>query len=359
MLLWQQYLFSGDDAMLTEMVPRVKKFMSWLKTYQDEKTKLINPPGWRISEFAGGNMPSGGTNVATNGQYYENLRIASRICAIAGQTEESKEYERQAEAVKAGINANLFNGEYYLVTPERPKEMYPLAQAWALRFDIVPLEAKPRVLSAIRKADKPNIGGYGGDALYNGMLHAGGMGDFVVEDLARYLPMLQTNNANHETFQLGKISRDTGEVNHAWTAYPGYLLQKYFSGIQPTSGGFRTFDVRPETAGLTFAESTVPTVKGMITTRWEKVGDNQLVLSVTVPGNSRATVYIPKPAGNGVVVLEESGTVCWPTTAVKQKVLGMLAIEDAGSTIQCSVGAGAYHFTARLSQAPTDSPRND
>ena len=60
-------------------------------------------------------------------------------------------------------------------------------------------------------------------------------------------------------------------MNHAWTAYPGYLFLKYICGIQPTSGGFATFDVRPETGGLTFAEGTVPTVKGLITTRWEKM----------------------------------------------------------------------------------------
>jgi hypothetical protein len=112
--------------------------------------------------------------VAAACQYYENLRIASRVFAVLGQTEAAHEYQRQAEEIKAGINAHLFNGEYYLVTPEKQKDMFPLASAWALRFDIVPPEAKTRVLAAIRKAGKPNIGGYGGDAFYNGLLHAGG-----------------------------------------------------------------------------------------------------------------------------------------------------------------------------------------
>ena len=357
MLLWQQYLFSGDEVLLAEMAPRLKSFLDWLKPSQDDETKLINPlkgdwinvPG-RISEWAGGDMPSDGFNIATNCQYYEILRIASRIFAVLGQTDVAKEYQRQADEVKAGINAHLFNGKYYLVTPEQEqKKMYPLASAWALRFDIVPPEAKPRVLAAIRKAGKPNLGGYGGDAFYNGVLHAGGMGDFVVEDLVRYRYMIESNGANHETFD--KImDGHIPAVNHAWTAYPGYLLQKYFSGIQPTSGGFSTFDVRPETTGLTFAESVVPTVKGLITTRWEKVDEGQIVLSVSVPANSRATVYVPKPAGDGVIVVDESDTVLWPTTAARQKVPGMLAVEDAGASIKCLVGAGTYQFTARLSE---------
>ena len=92
-------------------------------------------------------MPSGGYNTATACQYYENLRIASRVFSVLGQTNQSEDYSRQAEEVKAGINANLFNGEYYLARTDR-KEMFPLASAWALRFDIEPAAAKAKSCSA-------------------------------------------------------------------------------------------------------------------------------------------------------------------------------------------------------------------
>ena len=107
MLLWQQYLFSGDETLLREMAPRLTHFLEWIKPYQDPTTKLLNPPGWRISDYAGGNMPDGGYNIATACQYYENLRIASRVFSVLGQTNQSDDYLRQAEQVKAGINANL------------------------------------------------------------------------------------------------------------------------------------------------------------------------------------------------------------------------------------------------------------
>ena len=184
-----------------KMAPRLTHFLEWIKPYQDPTTKLLNPPGWRISDYAGGNMPSGGYNIATACQYYENLRIASRVFSVLGQTNQSDDYLRQAEEVKAGINANLFNGEFYLARTDR-NEMFPLASAWALRFDIEPAAAKSKILAAIEKAGKPNIGGYGGDAFYSGLLNAGG-GDFVVRDLARYRPMLEENKANWESFGPG------------------------------------------------------------------------------------------------------------------------------------------------------------
>ena len=280
-------------------------------------------------------MPSGGYNVATACQYYENLRIASRIFTVLGQTNQSEDYLQQAEAVKEGINTNLFNGEYYLVQPDL-KDKWALASAWPLRFNIEALADKSKILDAIEKAGIPQIGGYGGDAFYNGMFNAGA-GAYVVRDLVRYRFMLESNNATWEGFVPGR-----GEVNHAWTAYPGYLFQKYILGIQPTSGGFATFDVRPETSGLTYAEGAVPTVKGLITTRWERRDSGQFSLSVHVPANTRAAIYIPKLA-NGKFKITESGKILWPEKS-QAEVADVIAISEEDSSIKCLVGSGDYHF---------------
>jgi alpha-L-rhamnosidase len=338
MLLWQQYLFSGDEALLREMAPRLARLLEWLKTFQDPATGLLNPPGWRIAEYAGGNLPSGGYNIATACQYYENLRVAARVFSVLGETNPSDAYLRQAEQVKAGINSNLFNGEYYLARIDR-QEFFPLASAWALRFDLEPAAAKAKILEAIEKAGKPAIGGYGGDAFYSGLLNAGG-GEFVVSDLARYRPMLEENKANWESFNPGLSL----EVNHAWTAYPGYLFQKYICGIQPTSGGFATFDVRPETGGLTFAEGAVPTAKGLIRTRWEKGTGGRFSLSVNVPFNAQATVFIPKLTKERII-LKESEKLLWPAKTAGNDP-GVLFVSDKDSWIECVVGAGSYHFVA-------------
>jgi alpha-L-rhamnosidase len=334
MLLWQQYLFSGDETLLREMSPHLTHFMEWLKSYQSSTNQLINPPGWRISDWAAlHKMPSGGYNVATACQYYENLRIASHIFSVLGQADQSDDYLHQAAAVKKSINANLFNGEYYLVQTGS-NEMWALASAWPLRFNIEPTAAKARILYAIENADHTTIGGYGGDAFYSGLLNTGD-GAYVVRDLARYLPMLDSNKANWEGFVVGR-----GEVNHAWTAYPGYLFQKYILGIQPTSGGFANFDVRPETGGLTFAEGAVPTVKGLITTRWEKSPNGRFSLSVKVPANTQACIYIPKLSG-GNFTLTESGNRLWPAQS-ENKVSGVVAISEEDSAIKCLVNAGTY-----------------
>ncbi len=92
--------------------------------------------------------------------------------------------------------AQLPNGDFPACCPAQRSARIPewsmywpmLLSAWALRFDLVPAVAKSQVLATILSAGKPNLGGYGGDAFYSGVLNAGG-GDFVVRDLARYRPI--------------------------------------------------------------------------------------------------------------------------------------------------------------------------
>lgn len=336
MLLWEQYLFSGDEGLLRGMAPHLTRLLEWIKPFQDPATGLLNPPGWRISDYTGGNLPDGGYNIVTSCQYYQDLRIASRLFSVLGETNQSEQYGQQAQAVKTGINTHLFNGQYYLARTDR-KEMFPLASAWALRFELEPAADKSKILVAVEAPGTADIGGYGGDAFYSGMLIAGG-GAFVVRDLERYRPMLEGNQACWESFHL---VRDH-QPNHAWTAYPAYIFQKYICGIQPTSGGFATFDVRPETGGLTFAEGAVPTVKGLITTRWEKGSRGRFTLSVNVPPNTRATIHLPKLATRAFTVTE-SGKRLWPAVVPAQDP-GVLAVSEADGCIKCLVGSGAYQF---------------
>lgn len=340
MLLWQQYLFAGDIALLEQMAPRLTRFLDWLKTWQDPRTRLLNPPGWRISDWAGGNMPSGGWNVATACQYCENLRIAARIFSVLGRPSDSQAYAQAAQAVREGVHAHLFNGDFYLARTGSTG-MYPLASAWPLRFGLEPPPARAKILDAVFAAAGPasdfKLGGYGGDAFYDGLLRAGAA-EFVVRDLDRYRPMLQSNRACWEGFQLNADI----EVNHAWTSYPAYLLLKHILGVQPTSGGFATFDLRPATGGLAFAEGAVPTVKGLIAARWEQGAEHRFTLSVQVPANTQASVYIPRPL-DGDFVLLESGRQVWPP-AHAGAVPGVKAVEEEECAVKCVVCSGSYRF---------------
>ncbi|MDR0575768.1 MAG: alpha-L-rhamnosidase, partial [Tannerella sp.] len=70
---------------------------------------------------------------------------------------------------------------------------------------------------------------------------------------------------------------------------------KGLCGIQPdeTNPGYKHFIVKPFIVDeVNFAEASVGSPYGEIVSRWERK-DNNIILSVTAPPNTTATIYVP------------------------------------------------------------------
>jgi alpha-L-rhamnosidase len=80
--------------------------------------------------------------------------------------------------------------------------------------------------------------------------------------------------------------------SHPWAASPAYNVPRGLFGIRPTTPGYSTFDVKPQPDSVTWAHATLPTLKGRIGVAFHTVGVRTDV-SVHVPGNTRARVYLP------------------------------------------------------------------
>jgi alpha-L-rhamnosidase len=99
---------------------------------------------------------------------------------------------------------------------------------------------------------------------------------------------------------------------HGWSSGPTAWLMEEILGIHPTGAGFREVTIRPDLAGLAWAEGGEPTPRGLITI---KIHPGATV--VTVPAGTVARVLLPiDRAGrtilsNGSVIpcsLAEGGT---------------------------------------------------
>jgi hypothetical protein len=97
-------------------------------------------------------------------------------------------------------------------------------------------------------------------------------------------------------------------------------------GVTPASGGFATFTVLPHPpAGLTWAEGSVPTPHGAITSAWRQEG-NALSLAVTGPASTTYTAGVPDGAGITVTL---NGQTIWANGAASAP-----GVTDAGGYIQ-------------------------
>jgi hypothetical protein len=84
--------------------------------------------------------------------------------------------------------------------------------------------------------------------------------------------------------------------SHPWGSAPASMIVRGMFGIRPTRPGFHKFEVRPQIGDLPYASIRVPTVKGAITV---SIGQNREAYEaeVTVPANTKATVYLPAVPG--------------------------------------------------------------
>jgi hypothetical protein len=340
LMLWQQYLFTGDVRLLTDLWPNLVKWMAWAES-NTQSTGLLDAPGWRVADYAGGIMENDGQNIALNALYFGNLRVAADVASLLDHQGEANGYKQRAESLKQAIHTHLFDGTSYL-SKVGSGQRIALGAAFALRFGLVPQEHLASVRAWLR-GQPAHIGGYGGYTYYSGAYEAGGLGDLIVSDLIRYQFMLQGNQTLWESFTRPGPDNET---NHAWTAYPAGFFPRYIVGIAPTGPAFSTFEVRPETRGLTFAEATVPTVRGDIHSRWEKVPDGEFRLRCTVPANTTALVYVPKDELAGLAI-RSGDSLLWARDKPTHVKTPGIQFEKADERFVCfRVGSGTHLFRA-------------
>ena len=115
---------------------------------------------------------------------------------------------------------------------------------------------------------------------------------------------------------------------------------KALAGINPdpAAPAFKHFVIKPNVVGgLTSAEASYYSVRGRIVSDWE-IQHGRFKLTVKVPANATATVWVPTSAPSSV---NEGG---WP--AMKAEGIKDFRVEDGRAVFE--VGSGTYHFSAPL-----------
>jgi len=106
----------------------------------------------------------------------------------------------------------------------------------------------------------------------------------------------------------------------------------------PAGPGFKKIILKPNIVGdLHWVESNYDSVHGRIASHWRK-RDGQLLMEVTVPANTTATVFVPAKDASGVT---ESGKPAPQAEGVK-----FLRLQDHAAVF--AVDAGTYRFQSTL-----------
>ncbi len=115
-------------------------------------------------------------------------------------------------------------------------------------------------------------------------------------------------------------------------------IQQTMLGVIPTRAGYASFDVIVPLHALSYAAGQVPTPAGTIKVAWSRpaVANRPLIVDVTVPANTKATVSIPAVALDNI---RESGM------ALNGRE-GITSASIHGHYAVVNIGAGSYHFAS-------------
>jgi alpha-L-rhamnosidase len=128
--------------------------------------------------------------------------------------------------------------------------------------------------------------------------------------------------------------------NHIMYGDISAWFYKALAGINPDPAipAFKHFTIKPNlVGGLTSAKATYDSVHGRIVSDWKST-NGRFDLTVTIPANTTATVYVP--------VADPASIKEGRKPAVDAEGAKLLRVED-GLTL-FDVGSGTYHFSTPL-----------
>ncbi len=298
-MVWNYFVHYGDRQFLAAHFDAMKRYVDYLGS---QATNHILPQYW-IGDW--GTIVKGWKegepkSVATACYYHDTVLLA-RAANVLGRQAEAQRYAEIAEQIKAA-----FNRAFY----DRKKRQYEKGTQFSNAF--------PLILGLAEPSERPGLL----KKILDDLEHS--QGHFNVGVLgAKYLIDALTENGKADVaYQLvnqkgypgwahmlegGRTTLSEfwdlrGSHNHVMMGSIDGWFYRTLAGIQPDEEhpGFEHVVIRPFIPdSLTFVRASVKTVRGRVAVDWEKA-DGTLRLKVGIPGNSRATVYVPAPLSKEV-----------------------------------------------------------
>ncbi|KJF42353.1 acetylglucosamine-6-sulfatase [Draconibacterium sediminis] len=227
-------------------------------------------------------------NTVINSMYYRNMEIMAEFAQLLGKTEEALDFKLRAAKVKKSINQKLYNKEKGYYTDGIGTDHGSVhANMFPLAFGVVPDEYKESVADYMKTRGMA-CSVYGAQYLMEAVYNAGAA-DYGLE--------LMTATHDRSWYNMIKVGstitmeawdmkyKPNSDWNHAWGAAPANIVARNMWGIQPKTPGFGVATIHPQLANLEFSSIKVPTIKGPIQGKYEKVNNRLSKYVIELPAN--------------------------------------------------------------------------
>jgi len=332
---WTMYCYYGDVRILETHFDRFKRYVDYLTTRAEGHIVKIGLGDWAPVKTQ---TPEA---LTSTGFYYVDAMITARCAEILGRTADSEKYRTLAGQIKDAFHTTFYKGD----------GIYDAGSQTALSFPVfcglVPDSERVKVVSNLVENIKLqnyhiDTGILGAKALYNVLSENG-------EHETAYRMLTETTTPSYGNW----IQQGATTLWEQWTGWAsrnhimfgdiGAWFYKNLAGINvddrsPDSIAFKHVVIRPRLVGdLTEAKASYQSIRGLIESHWT-IQNGRIELTVTVPANTTATVYVPTTDS---ATITESGNVA-------KAVAEVSLIKEEGGYAVFNVNSGTYRFSAAV-----------
>jgi alpha-L-rhamnosidase len=346
---WTMYLTYGDVSLLERQYPSMARWVAFQRARAGDDLVWDGDPhfgDWLAFASNASDYPGAttGKDLIATAFFAHATDLMARIAAVLGKEEDAAQYRSLLALVK-----EAFVREF--VSPNgRVGENTQTAYVLALEFELLPERMREQAAARLAR-----------DVAERGHLTTGFLGTpYLCHVLARFgyldaaykllnrreypswlYPVTQGATTIWERWDGQRPDgsfQDPGmnSFNHYAYGAIGDWMYRVMAGIEidPSAPGYQHFVVRPRPGGgFTKVAARHETLYGTLGSAWE-AKDGSFELHVTVPPNTRATVYLPGTVLAGVT---EGGQ----PLAVER---GVIAVREETDSIVIEVGSGEYSF---------------
>jgi alpha-L-rhamnosidase len=361
-LPWEWYQYYGDDTLLRESYPAMKRYVDYLDKAAQDGLQQWGLWDWYAVE----ETPLALINTPAHVQFAD---VVSRTAAMLGKTDEAEQYAAVAARLRQTLNQKFLDpatGIYgqpgWRVVPGKhvvlPKPLEQLHSGWwtgdrpctqagqamALALDIPPAEARAQVEQALLKEIEAHHGHVSTGFVATPYLLR------VLRDLAPEAGWKMTTAGDFPSWL--SMTRGSGSdvMKETWNGGAALMPSlggniaawnmESLAGIRPDpeGPGFKKTIIKPNMVGdLQWVKSHHDSPYGRIASNWKREG-GKISMDVTIPANTTATVFVPAKDAAGVT---ESGKPAGEAEGVK-----FLRFENNAAVY--AVGSGTYQFQSQL-----------
>lgn len=337
---WKMYLYYADREILQEIYKPMLRFMERLESHTVDGILRGYGDKWqRIGDWVPVDRgmdterwPSDEMNEFFNNCYRVYLwELMERSAKVLGFDEDAERYRDKIEEVRNLIHAEFYDEEKgYYVCDEQAYLLMPLMTG------VVPDQLREGILKRLVDAIVVKSDGH---------LDTGMHGTYF---LFQYLSEIGRDDllfmiANQKTYPGWGYMLEKGATT-VWEQWNGEFSRIHacfisvagwftnaLAGIRadPAGAGFKKIIIKPKVVGdITWVKGRHECIYGSIVSEW-KIEGGKLMLDVTIPANTAATVYIPTTNPESVTESENF-------------------LRMDGDYAVCEVGSGHWRFCSEF-----------